>query len=172
MGGQSGTDIGRERPPYIGSLTYHARPVSLNASYGHHRYERTQHVIEWRDTFALLARAEKVPRLGSIDVTVEAGFSGQMQDIGNCYVSAKAAIDGLVQAKVIADDTGEHLQSLTFIPPVRVPPGKDYMTLHIAEAGASLHKKIVGALKSTIVAHGPITLEWIGSAAKRIQGAL
>lgn len=35
-----------------------------------------------------------------------------------------------------------------------------------------LHKLISGALKSTIDAHGPITLNSIGSAAKRIVGLI
>lgn len=173
MGAEPSTDTRGDRAPWVGSITYRARPVSLNRSYGHSRYERTSHVREWRDTFTLLAKEAKIPRMDAIHVTVEAGMSGVLQDIGNCYVSAKAAIDGLVNAKVIPKDTGDHLHSLTFLPVVRITPKEhDYMTLHIAEVGASEHKRIVGALKSTIVAHGPITLDWIGSAAKRIQGAL
>lgn len=35
-----------------------------------------------------------------------------------------------------------------------------------------IERKIVGALRSTIDAHGPITEERIGSAAKRVYGAL
>lgn len=34
-----------------------------------------------------------------------------------------------------------------------------------------IEKAVASALKSCIVAHGPITLEWIGSATKRIVGA-
>ena len=33
-------------------------------------------------------------------------------------------------------------------------------------------REISGALKATIAAHGPITEEWVGSAAKRIAGML
>lgn len=35
-----------------------------------------------------------------------------------------------------------------------------------------LHRVVVGALKDTINMHGPITPEWIGSAAKRITAAV
>lgn len=106
------------------TVTYKARPISLNASYGHHRKERTAHVIEWRNTFWALAKESKVPRLEAITVTVVTKLNGPMQDIGNDYVSAKAAIDGLVQAGVIANDTGDHLRALTFLPPTRVPPSE------------------------------------------------
>ena len=168
-----GAEQGENARRYVGSLTYNARPVSLNASYGHHRKERTAHVIEWRDSFVWLAREARVPKMEAIHVTVEVGMSGRLQDIGNAYVSAKAAIDGLVVAQVIPNDTGDHLHSLTFLPPKRIPPKEhDYLTLHIEEVDTTQHKRIVGALKSTIIAHGPITLEWIGSAAKRIEGAL
>jgi hypothetical protein len=36
----------------------------------------------------------------------------------------------------------------------------------------SLERAIIGALRGTIHDHGPITAEWISSAAKRILGAL
>ena len=40
------------------------------------------------------------------------------------------------------------------------------------EEHKKLLKAINGALRSTIKAHGPITNVWIGSAGKRIMGAL
>lgn len=172
MGGGASTDSRRQRP-FVGSLTYKARPVSLNQSYGHYRKERTAHVIEWRDAFYWLAREAKVPGMDAIEVTVEVGMSGRLQDIGNAYVSAKAAIDGLVAYGAIPDDTGDHLHVLAFLPPVRIPPSQpDYMTLHIVEHTADTQKRIAGALRDTINQHGPITPEWIGSATKRILGLL
>lgn len=116
------------------ALTYPARPVSLNASYGHSRYDRTAHVIEWRQAFWLLAKEAKIPPLTAIEVLVHCGMSGKLQDIGNCYTSAKAAIDGLVLARVIPDDTGDHVHLLSFTPPKRIAPKEhDYMTLVVTE---------------------------------------
>lgn len=171
MGERTGTNPGRQPRGGTVDLTYHARPVSLNASYGDSRYDRTAHVIEWRTAFFWLAKEAQVQPMDAIEVTVHCGMSGRLQDIGNCYVSAKAAIDGLVQAKVIPNDTGEHLLHLGFTPPVRVGPKEpDYLTLHIVEATAGMQKRIAGALRSTIDSHGPITNEWIGSATKRLLG--
>ena len=123
--------------PCTGTIRYEARPVSLNVSYGHHRRQRTEHVQEWRDTFAMLALT--VPRadrnLEAVHVEVRCGMSGKLQDIGNCYVSAKAAIDGLVKAKIIADDTGDQILSLKFYPPERISPAElDYLELTWIEA--------------------------------------
>jgi len=122
--------------PRTGTLRYEARPISLNASYGHHRRQRTEHVQEWRDTFAMLAQT--VPRadrnLEAVYVEVRCGMSGKTQDIGNCYTSAKAAIDGLVKAKIISDDTGDQIRRLTFYPPERVSPAEpDYLELSWTE---------------------------------------
>ena len=37
-------------------------------------------------------------------------------DCGACYPTVKAAIDGIVDAGVIADDNPDHLLSITFYP--------------------------------------------------------
>jgi hypothetical protein len=36
----------------------------------------------------------------------------------------------------------------------------------------ALERAVIGALRSAIHHHGPITMEWIGSAAKRVVGNL
>lgn len=169
MGGRTGSDAGGQLG--VWHLTHYCRPVSLNASYGHDRHTRTAHVIEWRTSFWALAKEAKVPPLTTVEIVVQCGMSGRVQDIGNCYVSVKAAIDGLVQAKVIPDDVGEHLVDLRYLPPVRIPPAqRDYMTLTIIDHDTTLERRIIGALKSCISAHGPITKDWVGSAAKRLIG--
>ena len=56
----------------------------------------------------------------TVDVTVTPHLATRrgMQDVAGCFPAAKAAIDGLVDAGVIPDDTPEHLASLTFLAPV------------------------------------------------------
>lgn len=91
-------------------------------------------MIEWRDAFWLLAKEAKIPPLQMIEVVVHCGMSGRLQDPLNAVTSAKAAIDGIVHAKVIPDDTGEHLRLISFTPPVRVKPNQnDYLTLVVTE---------------------------------------
>ena len=41
---------------------------------------------------------------------------GKLQDTAACNPSVKAAIDGIVDAGVIPDDTGEFLPQITFLP--------------------------------------------------------
>jgi hypothetical protein len=53
---------------------------------------------------------------------------GRLQDTAACNPSVKAAIDGLVDASVVPDDTGEFVRQITFLPCVR---GEDMLTLII-----------------------------------------
>jgi hypothetical protein len=67
-----------------------------------------------------------------IDVYPFAKNKNYRQDVGNCYPTCKAIIDGLVDAKVIADDDDSHLLWLRFYPHQF---GKDQMVLVVHEIG-------------------------------------
>ncbi len=60
------------------------------------------------------------------------GRQRSQQDVGACFPAAKAAIDGLVGAGVIPDDTPDHVITLTFRAPV-VGQG-DGLELVVSEA--------------------------------------
>jgi len=64
-----------------------------------------------------------------INVTVQPFQKrGRLQDTAACNPSVKAAIDGLVDAGIIPDDSGEFVRMITFLPCVR---GDDQLTLII-----------------------------------------
>ncbi len=96
-------------------------------------YQRAKAVRHWRASFARLAKEARVPRLDAIEVTVVPYLATRrgLQDVGGCLPAAKAAIDGLVDARVLADDTPDHLVSLTFKTPI-IGKG-DALELVIAE---------------------------------------
>ena len=48
---------------------------------------------------------------------------GRLADTGAHAPSAKAAIDGLVDAGLIVDDDGRYIRSLTYLAPVKTWPG-------------------------------------------------
>lgn len=101
-------------------LVYDRPALSLNAERKGHWSARHEHTVEIRQAFLLLAKKAKIGRHERITVTVHHEVHrGKLPDIGNCYPTAKAAIDGLVDAGVIPDDTGEHLVLLSFTPPTR-----------------------------------------------------
>jgi hypothetical protein len=55
---------------------------------------------------------------------------GNLADTAACNPSVKAAIDGLVDAGVIENDTGEFVQQITFMP---VKKGKNALVLTLHE---------------------------------------
>lgn len=113
--------------PFI--LTYQSRPLTTNAERRGNRWGRAEHVKEWRDAFAWLARKERVPPMRWISVVAQpAQKRGRLQDTAACNPSVKAAIDGLVDAGVVPDDTGERVREITFLPCLR---GEDALTLII-----------------------------------------
>ncbi len=94
------------------------RPWTTNAERAGNRWERAKLTKEWRSDFQLLAKYEKIPPMAWITVTVEPHQKGgRLQDVGACNPSAKAAIDGLVDAGVLPDDSSKFVKSLIFLPP-------------------------------------------------------
>lgn len=110
-------------------LTYTKKPITTNAERAGNRWGRAAHTKEWRETFAWLARKEKIPVMKWINVTAQPFQKmGRLQDTAACNPSVKAAIDGLVDAGVIPDDSGEFVRMITFMPCMR---GDDQLTLII-----------------------------------------
>lgn len=72
---------------------------------------------EWREAFAWLAHAEKIPHLDRARIVIQPfQKGGKLQDTAACNPVAKAAIDGLVDAGVFDDDDGDHVTEITFMP--------------------------------------------------------
>lgn len=69
----------------------------------------------WRTAFNAAARAARSgPTWQGVDIEVIHLYHGNRPDIGACMPSAKAAIDGLVDARLIPDDTPDYVLSLRF----------------------------------------------------------
>ncbi|MER7707191.1 hypothetical protein ABTX81_30360 [Kitasatospora sp. NPDC097605] len=85
--------------------------VLLNANDRLHWAVRARRVREIRDAARWMARHNKVPRLARarIDVVVHPKPRASRFDPHNWGPSAKAAIDGLVDAGVLPDDSSAYL---------------------------------------------------------------
>lgn len=117
-------------------LEYEVRPWTTNAERAGNRWERAKLTKEWREAFAWLAKSEEIPEMRWIVVTVEPHQKGgRLQDVGACNPAVKAAIDGLVDAKVLPDDSSEFVRSLIFMPPKK---GKDSLVIYIRGAKKGL----------------------------------
>lgn len=107
----------------------------MNAYRVLHHYERARVDRDWRTQAAWLARAARAPRLQRIIVTAAPFVKNRrsIPDVGACFPAVKAAIDGLVDAHVIPDDTPDHLAAITFVAPQLAPDGADRLVLFVEE---------------------------------------
>lgn len=108
-------------------VEHRARPWTTNAERKASRWERADLTRTWREAFCVLARAQRIPTLDRVRITVEPlQARGPLQDTAACNPAAKAAIDGLVDAYVVPDDTGRHVAEIVFL-----PARKDYDALRL-----------------------------------------
>ena len=98
------------------------RPWTLNSERSWHWSKRASRTKTTREKFFWLAKIEQMPHLEyvSIDVVpLTSSSTGQLADPASHFPAAKAAIDGIVDANVIDDDNGKHIQRITFWSPIR-----------------------------------------------------
>jgi hypothetical protein len=117
------------------TVTYDQKPWTTNAERAGNRWERATLVKQWRTAFFYLAKQHKIPPLLDVDIiAVPHQKNGRLQDVGACNPAVKSAIDGLVDAHVMQDDSPKYLKSVTFLQPVRA---ENSLTLTIVGTIAS-----------------------------------
>ena len=98
---------------------YGKRPISLNQERSAHFAARVKDTKWWREGFADAARAAGLPRLVACEIIIQPVLENRRwQDTGACFPSAKAAIDGLIDAGVIDDDTPDIVPTIAFKRPI------------------------------------------------------
>jgi len=96
------------------------RPLTVNMVAKLHRQTWAKLTAATRAEWTWLAREARVQPCHAVTLTVTPLHKDRRspQDVAACAPEAKAAIDGLVDAGLIPDDSPEHLLSVTFLPPV------------------------------------------------------
>lgn len=113
------------------TLSYRTRPWTTNADRNMNPYKRGATIKEWRSAFCELALEQKIPLQQKIAIVVTPVIpDNRVQDTAACNPAAKAAIDGLIDAGVIPDDTKEFLEFILF-KPCEVIKGKSALVLEI-----------------------------------------
>ena len=106
--------------PRSWTLEWQQRPTPMNKYRTLHYRERAAYDREWRAIFARLAMVARVPHLEAVNITVALTCAHHsLPDVGAAYPTAKAAIDGLVDAGVLTDDTPNIVRFLGFAAPER-----------------------------------------------------
>lgn len=111
------------------SLFYGAKPFTLNDRL--HHMERDALVKEWSGAFCQLARVARIPKaLAHVTVSVTHHYKGAryVPDCDNAAPAAKAAIDGLKLAGVVADDGPRWVGPIHYeIPVIAASPGLELL---------------------------------------------
>ena len=84
-----------------------------------HFHARAALVREWREAFKVLALEAGIPSFDRIAVTAMPIRTDRRSrpDVAACYPAAKAAVDGLVDAGVVENDTPDHVTEIRFTAP-------------------------------------------------------
>jgi hypothetical protein len=113
----------------IHTIEFGERPWTTNAERAGNRWDRARDTKRWRESFAWLARKQHIPKYKWAIVAVQPyQVGGRLQDVGACNPAVKAAIDGLVDAGVLPDDSPEYLRGIYFLRPQR---GKNSLKIFI-----------------------------------------
>lgn len=77
----------------------------LNANERLHWRARATRTKQWRDAAYVATRATRAPAMAGAHVTVWVRFpTNHRRDVGNYFVTAKACLDGIVDAGLLTDD--------------------------------------------------------------------
>lgn len=101
-------------------IDWAGRPISANAWYGKHRFEKGRLVAAWREHAQKAAQLAGLPTgLDRYSATIQFRYaSGQLTDPDATAPTWKAIGDGLVSYGLIPDDTRTHFAGVTLLPPL------------------------------------------------------
>jgi len=127
-----GFTYGETVPTKIAVVTYEARPWTMNADRQMHHMARAKLVREWRDAFCWLARKERIKPMHQVVIIVQPHLKGKaLRDTDSVSPAAKAAIDGLVDARVLIDDGPREVVEIRYL--AAIHDSSDSLTLAIYE---------------------------------------
>jgi crossover junction endodeoxyribonuclease RusA len=93
---------------------------TINAERSASPFVRARYTRMWREAFCALAKAQRIPRgLTDVRITIDVEHPGVLADVAAHVPAVKAAVDGLVDAGVMQDDSPAYLTSETYNQPTR-----------------------------------------------------
>ena len=123
--------MGRERPAFLVRTTlsgvppmsvlfcFHPPATAITLNQRHHWAAHARLVKEWRTAGMLYARKARIGPQPPSRIAVTLPVTGRRRrDPHNWTPTVKAIVDGLVDAGVIRDDSGEFVDAVTYRRPV------------------------------------------------------
>lgn len=114
-------------------LFYPEHPWTTNRDRNFHHMARAKLIREWRGAFKQLAEDAQIPELEVLFIEIMPQVPKRLfQDTAACNPASKAAIDGLIDAGVMEDDSSQWLKWILFHPCIYV---KGEPGLHVLIVG-------------------------------------
>lgn len=96
------------------------RPTLTNAVHNMHYRKASADRKLWRGMGKKAAETAEIPPLAAVKVTCWGVYpGGRLPDPDACAPSLKGVLDGIVDAGVIPDDTGQYVHGILYVPAVK-----------------------------------------------------
>jgi hypothetical protein len=107
------------------------RPWTTNKDRNFHPMQRAKLIKSWREAYCELATKTNIPELEVMFIeAIPLLRNRNFQDTAACNPAVKAAIDGIVDAGVVPDDSKQWLKWILFRP-CQLTPGIDGLTIRV-----------------------------------------
>lgn len=100
-------------------LIHYELPWTANQARVMNRYKLAQNTKNWREAYWALAKQAKVPKMKSAEIHYVSLLKRMSRDLVSEAPSAKAALDGIVDAGVLEDDRPPFVRFVGFHSPMR-----------------------------------------------------
>ena len=113
-------------------LTIAGQLWTVNAERNRHWAWRSTRAKQWRTDAFYTARAARIPPMDACTIVVRVEQAkGRLADPEAHSPPFKACLDGIVDAGVLPDDTGEYVREVTFCAPTRSADKIDKLVITI-----------------------------------------
>jgi hypothetical protein len=123
----------------IATYRFEQRPWTVNGERrGSTHWSTTREQTRiWRHAFWALGLREGIRFPGPVTLEVRVVMRHPLADTGACIGAVKAAVDGLVDARVLTGDTGNVVRSILLHAPQRATKTEpEYLSLTITSCGS------------------------------------
>jgi hypothetical protein len=98
------------------------RPIPINRLSRASWFQAAAEIKLWRELFGWQAKAQRIKKFEQpVIIWAHTTMPGRLADPGHATIAVKGAVDGLVDAGVLTDDSPPYVRALCFAAPVHGP---------------------------------------------------
>ena len=128
-------------PSWLITVDMLGRPTTTNKAHNMHHRAVSADRKAWREAGRVLAVAARIPSLERIEVEAWGRYPDRrwLPDPDGIAPALKGVLDGLVDACVVPDDSGDHVAAVTYRAPVVEAGCRPALVVRVTEALIARH---------------------------------